>query len=105
MKEDTDKFILFIAFLSLLLVLGDIFLWLNISSQYTDTQVFREAYLDVYPTQIRSLKGLCITPLVLLFIASLVFIRSVRSNALKIVLATVFAVLAIVIIWKMFALI
>lgn len=105
MKEDTDKFLLFIAILSLLFVLGDIFLWVNISNQYSDTATFREEYLDVYPTQIRSMKGLCFMPLILLFIASLVFIRSVKSNLLKIVLATVFAVLAIVIIWKMFALI
>ena len=89
MKEDTDKFLLFIAILSLLFVLGDIFLWVNISSQYSDTLAFREAYLDLYPTQIRNMKGLCLMPLVLLFISSLVFIRSVNSTLLKMILANV----------------
>ncbi|MCO6147754.1 hypothetical protein [Flavobacterium sp. NRK1] len=102
MGENTKRFLIFIAVLSLLLVLGDIFLWINISNQYSGTAAFKDAYLEKYPPSLRNSKGLSIIPIVLLTFASLVFIRASKSNVLKITGAVFAAILAIIIIWKMF---
>jgi len=104
MNGNTKGFLIFIAVFSILLVLGDVFLWVNITSQYSNPEAFRAAYLERYPSQVRNLQGLSILPLILLAFASLVFIRSAKSNFIKTAAATIAAVLALVIIWKMFSL-
>lgn len=104
MNSTTKGFLIFIAVFCILLVLGDIFLWVNITNQYNNPEAFRAAYLERYPSQVRNLQGLSILPLLLLVFASLIFIRSAKTNFIKVAAATVAAVLAIIIIWKMFML-
>lgn len=104
MNNNTKGFLVFIAVLSVLLVLGDIFLWINITNQYSSPSDLRTAYLERYPSQVRNLRGLSIIPLFLLIFASLVFARMGKSNFIKIIVALITAVLALVIIWKMFSL-
>lgn len=104
MNNNTRGFLVFIAVFSILLVLGDIFLWVNITNQYNNPEALRGAYLERYPSQVRSIQGLSILPLILLVFASLVFIRMAKSNFIKIAAATIAAVLALIIIWKMFSL-
>ncbi|PZR09412.1 MAG: hypothetical protein DI539_22015 [Flavobacterium psychrophilum] len=103
MNNSTKNFLIFIAVLSLLFVLGDIFLWINITNDYNEAQ-YQSAYLNQYPSQVRSLKGLSVLPMVLLVFASFIFIRSAKTNFVKITAATIATVCAIVIIWKMFTL-
>jgi hypothetical protein len=104
MNSTTKGFLIFIAVFCILLVLGDIFLWVNITNQYNNPEAFRAAYLERYPSQVRNLQGLSILPLLLLVFASLIFIRSAKTNFIKVAAATVAAVLAIIVIWKMFML-
>ena len=104
MNSNTKGFLIFIAVFCILLVLGDIFLWVNITNQYNNPEAFRAAYLERYPSQVRNLQGLSILPLLLLVFASLIFIRSAKTNFIKVAAATVATVLAIIIIWKMFML-
>jgi len=104
MNSSTKKFLIFIAVFCILLILGDIFLWINITNQYNTPEALRTSYLEHYPSQIRNLQGLSILPLILLVFASLVLIRSSRTNFIKTIAATVAAALALVIIWKMFTL-
>lgn len=102
MDKNTKRFLIFIAVLSLLFVLGDIFLWINITNQYYDPDALRKEYLNAYPSQVRNLKGLIVSPLILLVFASLIFIRSAKTNFIKVAAATIATVLALVIIWKMY---
>jgi len=104
MGNNTKRFLIFIAVLSLLFVLGDIFLWINITNQYSNPDTLKQAYLEKYPSSIQNIQGLTIVPLLLLIFASLIFLRSAKSNFVKMASATILAVLAIVIIWKMFTL-
>lgn len=101
MNNNTKSFLIFIAVLSVLFVLADIFLWVNIANTYNASQA-QGAYLEKYPSGMRNAQGLSILPLILLTFASLVLIRATKSNFLKITAATVAAILAIVVIWKMF---
>ena len=103
MNSNTKRFLIFIAVFCILLVLGDIFLWINITNGYNEAQ-YQSAYLERYPSQVRSIQGLSILPLILLVFASLVFIRSAKTNFIKMAAATIATVLAIIIIWKMFSL-
>jgi hypothetical protein len=103
MNSNTKGFLIFIAVFCILLVLGDIFLWVNITNGYTEAQ-YQSAYLDRYPEQVRSLMGLSIIPLLLLVFASFIFIRSAKTNFVKVTAATIATVFAIIIIWKMFTL-
>lgn len=105
MDTNTKRFLIFIAVLSLLFVLGDIFLWVNITNQYSNPQALSNAYLEKYPSAIRNTQGLSILPIILLVFASLVFIRSAKTNFIKVIAATIATVLALVIIWKMFVLV
>jgi len=102
MANNTKRFLIFIAVLSILLVLGDIFLWININNQYTTPDALRSAYVEKYPSQVQNIKWLTIAPLLLLVFASLIFLRSAKSNFAKNAAATILAALAVVIIWKMF---
>lgn len=104
MNSSTKKFLIFIAVFFILLILGDIFLWINITNQYNSPEALQAAYLEHYPSPIRNLQGLSILPLLLLVFASLVLIRSSKTNFIKTAAATLAAVLALVIIWKMFTL-
>jgi hypothetical protein len=103
MNSSTKGFLVFIAIFCILLVLGDIFLWVNITNGYNEAQ-YQSAYLDRYPEQVRNLKGLSIIPLLLLVFASFIFIRSAKTNFIKVAGATIAVVLALIIIWKMFTL-
>lgn len=105
MNSNTKGFLVFIAIFCILLVLGDIFLWVNITNQYSNPDAFRSAYLEHYPSQVRNLQGLSILPLILLVFASLVFIRMAKTNFIKVAAATIATLLALIIIWKMFSLI
>ncbi len=102
MNSSTKRFLIFIAVFCLLLILGDVFIWINITNQYNTPETLRAAYLEIYPSQVRNLKGLTVLPLILLVFASLVFIRSAKSNFIKVAAATIATVLALVIIWKMY---
>jgi|GEM_PF-3878303 len=102
MGQNTKGFLIFIAVLALLLVLGDIFLWINITNQYYDPDALRKEYLNAYPSQVRNLEGLIVLPLILLVFASLIFIRSAKTNLIKVAAATIATVLALAIIWKMY---
>ncbi|MHA3789561.1 hypothetical protein ACX0HA_15225 [Flavobacterium hauense] len=102
MNSSTKGFLIFIAVFCIILVLGDIFLWVNITNQYYDPDTLRREYLDRYPSQARNIQGLSILPLILLVFASLVFIRSAKTNFIKVTAATIAVVLALIIIWKMF---
>ena len=104
MNSSTKNFLIFIAVLSVLFVLGDIFLWVNIVNTYNEQQI-EGAYLKKYPEGIRSTSWLSILPLILLAFASLVLIRASKKGFFKVVAATVAAILSLVIIWKMFMLI
>lgn len=103
MNNNTKGLLIFIAVFCILLVLGDVFLWINITNGYNEAQ-YQTAYLERYPSQVRNIQGLSILPLILLVFASLVFIRSAKTNFIKVSAATIAAVLAIIIIWKMFTL-
>lgn len=102
MDTNTKRFLTFIAVLSLLFILGDIFVWINLTNQYTNPATLSKRYLEQYPSAVRNAQGLSILPLILLVFASLVFIRSVKTNFFKVVAATIATVLALVIIWKMY---
>ncbi len=96
-------FFVFIALLSILFVLADIFLWVNVAGEYENREQLRMAYMDHYPTRVRNLQGLLILPLILLVFASLFFIRSARSNFFKITAAILAVLLALFLIWKISA--
>lgn len=102
MNKNTKRFLIFIAVLSLLFVMGDIFLWINITNHYYDPDALRKEYLNAYPSQVRNLQGLIILPLILLVLASLIFIRSAKTNFIKVASAIIVVILALVIIWKMY---
>jgi hypothetical protein len=104
MNGSTRNFLIFIAVLSLLFVMGDIFLWVNLTNEYNNPEVLKETYLQKYPSEVRNVRGLTILPLILLTFASLVFIRAAKTNFFKMTGAIIAAILAIVIIWKMFTL-
>lgn len=103
MNNSTKNFLIFMAVVSLLFILGDVFLWVNITNGYNASQ-YQSAYLNQYPEQVRNLKGLSILPILLLVFASFIFIRSAKTNFIKITTATIATALAIIIIWKMFTL-
>ncbi|RYJ43799.1 hypothetical protein [Flavobacterium beibuense] len=103
MNRNTKGFLVFIALLSLLFVLVDIFLWINVANGFDGKEEMRSAYIQHYPNPVRNLQGLIILPLVLLTFASLFFIRSARTNFIKIAGATLAVLLAIFLIWKMFS--
>ena len=96
-------FFVFIALLAVLFVLADIFLWINVANEYENREQLRTAYMDHYPIQVRNLQGLIVLPLVLLAFASLFFIRSAKSNFFKMATATLAALLALFLIWKIYA--
>ena len=96
-------FFVFIALLAVLFVLADIFLWINVANEYENREQLRTAYMDHYPIQIRNLQGLIVLPLILLAFASLFFIRSAKSNFFKMAAATLAALLALFLIWKIYA--
>ena len=105
MNNNTRGFLVFIAVFSILLVLGDIFLWVNLTNEYNNPEVLKETYLQKYPYEVRNVRGLSILPLILLTFASLVFMRATKSNFYKMAGAILATILAIIIIWKMFTLI
>ena len=96
-------FFVFIALLAVLFVLADIFLWINVANEYENREQLRTAYMDHYPMQVRNLQGLIVLPLILLAFASLFFIRSAKSNFFKMEAATLAALLALFLIWKIYA--
>lgn len=105
MNSNTKGFLIFIAILSLLFVLGDIFLWVNITNEYNNQEYLKTAYMDKYPSNMRNIRWLTILPLILLTFASLVLIRATKTSFTKTLAATLAAVLAIIIIWKLFSLV
>ena len=105
MNGSTRNFLIFIALLSLLFVLGDIFLWINISNEYNNPEYLKTAYENKYPSSMRNIRGLSILPLILLAFASLVLIRATKHSFFKTLAAVLAAILAIIIIWKMFTLV
>lgn len=104
MSSNTKGFLIFIAVLCVLFVLGDIFLWINIVNTYNQPQL-EGAYLEKYPENLRNIKGLSILPLILLAFASLVLIRASKTGFGKNIAAIATALLALIIIWKMFMLV
>lgn len=79
MNNSTQNFLIFMAVVSLLFILGDVFLWVNITNGYNASQ-YQSAYLNQYPEQVRNLKGLSILPILLLVFASFIFIRSAKTK-------------------------
>jgi hypothetical protein len=93
-----------IALLFLAITIADTYLWISITNEYETFEKCKEVYLSHFPLSIRNARLLTVFSIALSGIATVIFIKSIEQNYLKLTSIFLALVAGLHTVWHIFSL-
>ena len=75
-----SNFLFYLAFVLIVIVLSDLFLWFAVSSKTIDIDVARQDYLSYYPPALQNARVLTVISLLMLSFSGYIFLNASKNN-------------------------